>query len=259
MLKKLSWLLLSVVCYQTPLNAVIYETTNVNDMIQHSDERTLVICDLDNTLIEPRQLIGSDQWFCYEIQRRVNAGESSKQACANTIPIYNTIQKITQVNLIDNQAPEVIKELKKYSARVISLTARNYELIAATQRQLKSVGIDFNSQEAPQMQLLENDGSIINHNNISYLNGQNKGVYLTKYLELNSLDFDKVVFIDDKRKNLEAVESVVENLGKTFIGLRYAALDEKVKSLDPNIASIQIEIFNSLFNNELTAVLAYEH
>ena len=132
------------------------------------------------------------------------------------------------------------------------MTARNHGLQSATLNHLDSVGICFNHDLFPQKpQMLKGNDRVRTYRGIVFLDGRNKGEFLKAFLdEVLQTRPKKVVFIDDKLKNVKHVEEAMAAEGISFVGVRYGYLDEKVNSLNMDLADIQKQYFNMLLNDE---------
>jgi hypothetical protein len=232
------------------LNAEIVEIKNIKDIQSFLKENALVVLDLDNTLIETVQTLGSDQWFYDRISVYQNKGLESKEAFEKTYSEWFDIQCITKVKLVEKDTSNLIKNLqKKY--KVIGLTTRTPDLNFTTFKQLKSVDIDLSKAAVAAKDFFFED---IRYcwfkNGILFGNGTDKGKALFKLLDkLNYLP-KIIVFVDDKKKNLEEVEKVCGERNIYFVGLRYGFLDEKIKKFDRVVAEKQQAYFGKIFSDE---------
>ena len=60
MLKNISLFLLLLV---GSLQAKIISINHIEDIFSYVDDQSVIVFDIDNVLIEPKQALGSDQWF----------------------------------------------------------------------------------------------------------------------------------------------------------------------------------------------------
>jgi hypothetical protein len=51
------------------LSSLIRECSTIRDVIAEIQPDTLVVFDIDNTLLRPCQMLGSDEWFYYYIKK----------------------------------------------------------------------------------------------------------------------------------------------------------------------------------------------
>ena len=63
---------------------------------------------------------------------------------------------------------------------------------------------------------------------------------------MQNFSLKKIIFVDDKKKHIESVEKVVENLGILFVGIEYTAVkDAKVEPLNKARAEFQFEVLET--------------
>lgn len=233
------------------LNAKIIQIHNIDECSHYLPEDSLVIFDLDNTIMEPVQTIGSEQWFSYRINEWKKQGFSDQEALAKTIPEYVAVQKATQMKLVEPTTLGLVQKLQKKKIPVMSLTARSLALVSRTFEQLQANGIDF-SKTAPvqkEIHFGENSGIYLK-DGVLFSSGENKGAVFSQMLQKTGLHPRNVLMIDDKQGHLADVEKVCEQQGIVFLGLRYGFLDEKVKNFSGEIADLQLKYFRQLLTDE---------
>ena len=76
---------------------------------------------------------------------------------------------------------------------------------------------------------------------------QLKGEVLIQFLKAMQLQerIRKIVFVDDKQKNVDAVHKELTSAGFEVESYRYTAADEKVKNHDPAISNYQLAFWKS--------------
>jgi Protein of unknown function (DUF2608) len=223
------------------------ESKHILDKLDVLDEGSLVIFDLDNTLIEPHQLLGSDQWF--EACLRMNKEDyGDKLGFELTLDMYNKIHQSVQVKTVEEKTHDLLNFAAKRH-HILALTSRGKSLFEATHRQLASVNLCFNQS------ILFKDKSIsLEHiseqthagNGIIFAGGKNKGHCLDQFLaglNINPKFFGHIVFIDDKQHHLEHVHTIAKNYGVEFTGIRYGRLDHKLANVNLRMAELQYKHF----------------
>ena len=231
-------------------NARIQELPSFADAAPMTDAAsTLVIFDLDNTLIEPVQTIGSDQWGSLEQKRLKDQGVPADDAIDQGVAKFAEVQMKTKVQLVDPNAAKFIKDLQNKGYTMMGLTARPLSLIQTSLNQLKSVGINL-APTAPIKGAIDvqsvaparfQGGVLVvgPHNN--------KGDTLKAfYAKLGRALPEHVIFFDDKLHNVEALETALTSIpGVDYIGYRFATADETVKSFDSKLGDFEWSIFKS--------------
>lgn len=200
----------------------------------------LIVFDLDNTLIETTQELGSDQWFYHQVQEYTQHGLSFDQAVPYVLPLYYLIRDIVDVRLVESDAPRIIRTLQQKNFSVIALTAQGFHLVNRTTTQLKNLGIDFSASSF--------FGNYIErqyhcHNGIIFCHGNNKKTVLSDVFKHNHYHPHVIICIDDKTSNLEYVKELAHEHCINFYGIRYSRLDDKVAHFDALKAHQELKRF----------------
>jgi FMN phosphatase YigB (HAD superfamily) len=254
-----SYFLVAIICLFAFTTAPVYanpiiETDRIEDLLQHIDKNTLVVFDLDNTLIEPHQTLGSDQWFVYHFEKtKESLGKENRHALIKAVDDYEAVHRRSDVRLIDPHIHTVFKYIKNQDIKILGLTSRGARLRESTIRQLQSVGLSF---DAPwndhdyhyPLEKAKHGGNA--HGGIVLTAGAHKGECLLEYLDHLDYKPTRVVFIDDRAEHLSKVKSSLESRQIPFMGIRYTYLDDKVKAFDPHVAAIQLEHLHKIISDE---------
>ena len=233
------------------VSAKSIEIPKMEMLLAHVDERTLVIFDIDNTILEMAQALGSDQWFYHNLEKHRLQGLSSQDALEQLLPIYHTVQNISEVRPVEECTPGIIKDLQKKSLTVMALTTRGRETSGATHRQLHSLGIDM-ELTAPSTRKVsyEIDRKPVEYTDgVLFTSGSHKGKALWRLFALLDYYPTKVVFINDKDSHLAPVEETLQEKGIPFIGLRYSASDAKVLNFRPELGDIQLRLLHKILSD----------
>ena len=128
----------------------------------------------------------------------------------------------------------------------MGITTRSTTLQQVTEKQLKSVGIDF-ARTALSKGSVELSGRFeaLYDRGIIYVNGNNKGEMLERYLRQINVKPFHVVYVDDKGKHVGSVQQTCEKLGIQFLGVRYTGADPIVANFDKNLADRELVAFLS--------------
>lgn len=227
----------------------IVETQNFDDILiylEQAPSKTMVVCDIDNTLIMPREPLGSVAWGEYLLKRLQSKGVSKKDSEIIEHILWKTIQPCIEVQTVDPRTAEIIEELKRRQIPVLGLTARFPEESWFTFDQLQSVNIDLTPQnELPQKLLqIPLEPAAAYEKGILFSTTLNKkSSVLIKFLELHKMDLGGIIFVDDKLHHVEDVEKTCKMLGIECIGVRFSGADESVKRFDAAKAELQWEFF----------------
>lgn len=194
-----------------PVNNIV-EANSIKDILKSiKPVKSLVIFDLDNTLITPKVALGSDEWFCAMLNHAMNRIADRNTALTVCLSVYHEVQKISRAEIIEDVARKLIRAFNDIGIPVLAVTARDECLRTATSRQLKEVGISFSK-------------------GIVFCSGRNKGECLLE--RLNTIHVRNVVMMDDKRKHLQDVGEILNRHNINFHGFRFGYLDEKVNNFN---------------------------
>lgn len=239
MKKIVSLLILSLNVLASPVAADIIETPHFKDLINHVDEDTLVLLDIDDTMLIPSQTLGTDVWFIHRMGIYQKEHEFMV-ALDKAIAEWEAVRHVTKVNVVEEGTAEIIKEIQGRNIKVMGFTTQGVALATRTVKQLKSLNIYLanNAPSSDDLYMMNGHG-ILFRKGILFTAGSSKGAAIVKYLETINYKPKKIVFINDKSTHLKDLETGCKKLGIEFTGLRYSYSDARVASFRPEIADIQ--------------------
>jgi hypothetical protein len=196
--------------------------------------RTLVVLDIDDTLLTSAGFFGSDRW--YEWQRTLSPGAAGYVPCRFDVMAMN-YESGTQVATQEDAAALV----NAVRTDKIMLTARSELYRGATVRELKHAGYVLpdalgsrsngliyewrSSSQAPPAVVGYRDG-------VFMVSGQNKGFLLLDLLHRLDLTYERVVLVDDGEKNIRAMRDALALAGIDYVGLHYTRVSKSVDAQD---------------------------
>lgn len=220
--------------------ANIIELTNIENITMYlgaqETKQTLIIWDVDNTLVEPEGTIGGSPWFEYTLQQKISNGIEYQVAFKEMLELCIALQHQIKLMPVEVTTASIVQQTQATGAHVIALTSRALEQAQRTIEQLNQHGIDFNSSDLPFSENINTaQPSYLHQNGIIFCQTYNKAKALIEIIHLLDYHPTKVIFIDDMLKNLKALETTLYDFDPTieFIGIRYAYLDTKMTSFDP--------------------------
>ena len=234
------------------LSGEILEFNSMHNLEEYLTPGSLIVFDIDNTLIEPVQELGKDQWFGRKIQRYIEQGFNSKNALEVTLKQWTAVQNITDMQLAEPGIDTLIKKLQKQGFSTIGLTTRGLDLCNRTIDQLQSVKIKLDRTHKNKKDIffhIEKVG-VLYRGGIIFTCNTHKGKALFKFLKKSNLKPSHVVFINDKHSHLLPVEEYCEKHNILFTGLRYNQLDPKVQNFRMDIADLQEAQFGKIVSDE---------
>jgi hypothetical protein len=231
---------------------VIVESKHITDIYSYIkpheyNKNLLIIFDIDNTIATTPTDFGSDQWFYAMKNRLMKTGTSEQDALNIMIPLFIQIQHDTWLVPVEKNTISVINSLQDKGVSVIALTARSLELAHRTLEQLQHMGIFFtrtDPYECPITYGNTKPGLYID--GIIFSGNYDKGEMLVHWFKQSNYRPIKVIFIDDKLKNLHSVEKALHDRNYPFIGIRYGYSDDRVHNFSlESIAEEQTQFFNT--------------
>lgn len=211
----------------------IQPTTDLKDvdavLKEDPSARTLLVLDIDDTLLTSEEFFGSDAW--YEWQKNLPAGDPNLVNCKFDIIAMNYesgVQKATQ--------PDGAAFINALTVDKILLTSRSLTARASTIRELQEANYDLPAPLSPKLDGIfffatpgdPTTPTITYHRGLYMGAGQDKGKLLVRLLKMDGLKYARVILIDDGIKNIESMRVAMEAEGITYRGLYYTAIDKHV-------------------------------
>lgn len=226
---------LFVFAFSINIFSQILELDKLNEIFNFIKEpdKTLVIFDIDNTLVCPENELGADEWFYYMVNKKMQKeGLDYLGAVIQSLPKYYYAQFHIPLIPVEKNISETLQKLMGLNIKFIALTARAIYLAERTFDQLFSLNIKFGFLRDKTISLnlmhpaLFKQGILFSGNN-------DKGDALIALLDFVDFHPEYIIFADDKHKNLLSVEDAALKRQIHFTGIRYSGCDEKVKKFDP--------------------------
>lgn len=205
----------------------IFEKNSLNDVLEFLTPTTLLVLDLDNTLVESSSHFGSYQWGKKMIQKAIQDGMSVEDALDYIMPQWDEAQKQVQLALIEEHAPKCFETFHSQVAKIIGLTGRSPQVAPLTLEGLEQINLTFSSIEHTMQFKLPHP--IHFEKGVLFVGAKNnKGDALIQFIKQTKERFHRVVFLDDQINYIEQVEQALIPLSIEYIGIRFAKVDEKV-------------------------------
>lgn len=229
--------------------STVIEIEDFSKIPPYVRSESLVLFDIDETLIESEISLGSSTWR--QTMRTIFE--------ANPLPDYEFPYYDLLVIFVERQAPMkplepniplLIEEMKNQGAKTMSFTARSineehYHTPVHDQgemiyQMLVHIGIDFDQEEPDWI-------SKEYHRGILFSSHSDKGPFLADQLVHAKNPPQQVIFVDDKRENAKSVDLQMESLGIPCLSFwyRYSVLYSK-KDFDLLTSAVQLDY---LFKN----------
>jgi len=224
----------------------------VGFIIEESDENTLVIFDVDETLIQAndaglqRKNSSSANEILEELKEKYPKLKTEEfDSYIRSIVMQQAIREI-----IEPYSVNFIKSLQEKGIKTIALTKMRTgsygKLMSEKWRAdgLKKLGVNFD--KAFNENLVFNKfkafhGSYpVFYQGILCTNNQSKGDVLGAFLDAIQFKPSKVIFFDDLEEQLISVAKEMERRKISFQGYRYLGGEPKTKKLDVSLAKFQL-------------------
>lgn len=219
-------LALLVVLTAVSARAAVEETTSMADALAGAGPGTLVVLDIDNTLLEPVSYVGGDAWYELLVQRAMTERRLSRTAAIDHAMVaWNDAQYVIDVKTVEATTPDAVRRAQASGAQVIALTARTPDIAPRTLAQLASADIAFEQPSAP---VALPPGTLLQGGVLFVGDHHDKGEMLVALMKELKLRPQRVVFVDDKPKHAAAVDRALAKAGVPCRSFRYGAADAKV-------------------------------
>lgn len=230
---------------------VIVESKNITDIFNYIEPnehnaQTLVIFDLDNTLMHPDKHLGSDQWFYQRVAYFEAQGMKHQDAINATLPRYFQVMYYVWMQPVQENTVQVVHQLQNKKVTTIALTARSLDIAYRTIEQLDHIGITFDGKgpvKCPITYQRDNKKPAMYLHGIIFCGDHDKGEVIADWFNRIKYYPKKIIFIDDKMKNIVSVEKALHKRDYPFIGIRYGYLDDHIKTITPEIIDKEFEEF----------------
>jgi hypothetical protein len=237
------------------LYGLIIESDDFSLIEQHAEQDTLVIFDIDNTIARYKHHFGSDEWFSYLVNQKINQGHDYLSAVYTVLPLAYYAHFNLSLILTNTILPSLIRNLIQQKIHVIGLTSRGMYLAERTHEQLTNIGIRFlihpnNTDEF----LLPLPHLCFYKYNIIFTSNNNKGETLLCFFNMINYYPKKVIFIDDKMYHVLAVDAALKNINIEYIGIRYTGCDHYIHNFNPAKAEAQ---WNEIKENNVITTMKY--
>ena len=223
------------------LQGQIIELDHFDDLPSYVTKDTLIILDIDDTLLIPVQMLGCDEWFTHQFQKYIQEGMDHAKALEKSLTEWEAIRHLTQMEIVESGSEKIIQTLQEEGFSVMGLTTQELVLSARTRDHLLEQKIDL-SKTAPSQRdhyFQMGDYGVLYRKGVLFTSGRHKGEALFYLCDMMDHDPKRIVFVNDKATHLAEIEVSAEKRGIEFVGLRYSYSDSRKKAFQPEIAEYQ--------------------
>ena len=211
-----------------------HDLADIAPALAESTKRTLLVLDIDDTLLTSDGFFGSDKW--YEWQKTLPASDPGKVPCLFDVISLNYEtggQRATQPD-----GPALVNAVQ---VDKLLLTSRNPLYRGGTLRTLQDAGyalpaplgnadasLSWDFRKAPGARM----SRVVYDQGVFMTTGQDKGLVLLDLLRRLGLRYDRVVLVDDGEKNISNMQNALRDAGIDYLGLHYTRVDKSVDAAD---------------------------
>lgn len=238
------------------IEARVVEMRHIEEIIPLIDSDTWLLVDLDNCMFQGAQALGHANWFYDEMQRKMQDGMTKEEAIIATYPGWIKTQKACRVKPVEEDFVPTLLVLQSKGTVIMGLTHRQPSVADSTMRQVESLGFDF-SKTAPASEsfVVPSKTPTLYLNGILFVGDFNKkNDIFTPFLSMINKKPKKIVFIDDKRKNVEDLEILTSD-GIDYTGVHYTAIEQAKPVYVREIAEFQYKFLDQIMSNDAALVL----
>lgn len=241
MTKFLAVALLLLLTSTSFVNGKIVEAPHFKDVVNYLSPSTLLVVDIDDTLLLPAQTLGTDVWFIYRLNQLKAQGNTPEAALDKALGEWEGIRNLTAIRIVEEGTDDILRDLQSKGVLVMGLTTQGLGLASRTVEQLKALKINL-SATAPSSEeifFFNNGHGVIFRRGILFTSGTKKGAALKTLLDQIGFKPERIVFINDKHTHLKDVEEDIQEAGIEFVGLRYSHEDQRIAQFNKDVAEIQ--------------------
>ena len=272
-----AWMLLPIILIHvtTTLASQAIERGQIDDVLpiakeltkKYGAKNTVVIFDIDNTLMTTPQEIGTDQWFDWQAELLKENSEHPHLVANNFFGIldnWGLAMSISRSVPVDPDTSEILNQIKALkdkdgvSPYVFALTSRGYINKYLTIRELRFNGLSledsapsgdpiltqpwpawkkeelkpvykFTDSEIKDYKLNRSTRSVAYSHGVFFTAGLHKGAMMRIIFSKLKLDPQAIVFVDDKAKHTDGVQAAFKGTKKDIRTVRFSHEDARVE------------------------------
>lgn len=213
-------------------------------------KKTLVVFDIDNTLLVSQQELGGDLWYNWQRSDDVLPEHKLNSDCLFNVATFllsrnNTYQPV-EVNTV-----KVVDSLShKSKLPIIALTSRSPELRLDTERALKANNINLSKTLRIDPQYDLGDSKLNYANGLFMTTGADKGKVLIQLLGKHLEDYSDIIFVDDTLKNITNMNNAFDDSKITVHSFYYPKVEEDWNSKNKSLGKSFNDLNGSTLNKQ---------
>lgn len=220
------------------ISDTINEFIDQVDKIKVNNHKKLVVIDIDDTLLQAQGNLGTPTWFYTMVNKLRQKGASKAEAHEIMSKIDQIVQEQIDIQSIDEAIILAIKSWQKKKSLVIGITSRSSDFINITNKQLKTLQIDFDSNL---FSCVENNWSnseqgVFSKGILYVKEGFNKGEIFANFFNMLTntcgVSIDLIAQADDQEHYIKQISSIAESHNTNYLGIIYGkAITQRIFAL----------------------------
>jgi Protein of unknown function (DUF2608) len=224
-----------------PTAAVESQVTTIKDLAEVAPvvaaggkARTLLVLDIDDTLLTSSQFFGSDRWN--EWQETLAVGDPRKVLCR-----FDLIALNFEAGTLVPTQKDGPQQINAIAVDKIIMTARSPLYRVSTIRELRRAGYALPAPSAGGADGLSyrwrktaesKPVSVSYYDGVFMIKGQQKGPLLLDLMRRLNLSYERVVLVDDGKHNIDVMQAELKGTGVSYHGLWYTRIDKSLAKGD---------------------------
>lgn len=225
-----------------PCRAEIREIKTLAEIIPSITPETLLVFDLDNTLIVPEGELGSDHWYYFLLRKYREIDHLDATAADDrAMEVWNRVQTNVVIRAVEPGTAALIRQLQDRGIPTVGLTARTPDIADITLSQLRGAGIELGRHT-----IYKCDFDWWCRDFVKYQAGilfvgvhSTKGEALTQFLNGLGIRPKRILFVDDRPAQVSNVDQAMRAAGIECLAFRYGYLDERVARFNADTQNIR--------------------
>lgn len=230
--------------------AAIVECSTTQDVLNVADAHSLVLFNVTDTLYVSSTTLGTAEWREYMVEKVNGWINDPAEAERVIINLKRATMLSVPKRLVEQTTPLTIEMLQMHQVPVLGYTQKhrsepwisNFDEVVKDH--LLHLGINFNlTSNYFQVPASENPKQPYFYYGIIFNEGKPRQEAFTTFLHHLPVKPERVIFVDNNKKSLIAIEEAAKEENIEFYGYRYNKNDEHKAGMDPILGILQLEQF----------------
>ncbi|QXE27813.1 DUF2608 domain-containing protein [Chlamydia buteonis] len=251
------------------LEASIIKVSDIQAVNKYARKGSLVLLGLDETLVFPKQMLGTSSWFNERLEN-LKKEQSDYDPIAKAFCERIAVSFAVEYELIHPEVPKAIETLALSEAWVMGVSQFPIPMANHFLRSAQALGVVFSSclparsdGWMPHLKTLGRPQHVMFiEEQILFTGGLVNGISMEEVLStlfstLETLP-QQVIYLDQNKENLISAEAACKRANIYFIGMLYNPAVKRVKSYKSEVANLQwLQLCNQLSDRYFQSLLTY--